>query len=146
MRFARPVDRPGAGCCEPRADEALKVRVRQAREEWTATRQPKMRLEPHRLVFLDEAGTTTKMTRLRGRCPKGQRLRSKAPFGHWKTQTFIAGLRCEVRQQNPIVDSTALNLAERNPRPPKPIGPIVRDQINPFDTVAILDVVHPAWD
>lgn len=34
------------------------------------------------------------MTRLRGRCPKGQRLRSKAPFGHWKTQTFIAGLRC----------------------------------------------------
>lgn len=34
------------------------------------------------------------MTRLRGRCPKGRRLRSKAPFGHWKTQTFIAGLRC----------------------------------------------------
>ena len=53
-----------------------------------------MQLEPHRLVFLDETGTTTKMTRLRGRCPKGARLRSKAPFGHWKTQTFIAGLRC----------------------------------------------------
>lgn len=53
-----------------------------------------MRLEPHRLVFLDETGTTTKMTRLRGRCLKGLRLRSKAPFGHWKTQTFIAGLRC----------------------------------------------------
>ncbi len=53
-----------------------------------------MRLEPHRLVFLDETGTTTKMIRLRGRCLKGQRLRSKAPFGHWKTQTFIAGLRC----------------------------------------------------
>lgn len=34
------------------------------------------------------------MTRLRGRCPKGRRPRSKAPFGHWKTQTFIAGLRC----------------------------------------------------
>lgn len=53
-----------------------------------------MRLEPHRLVFLDETGTTTKMTRLRGRCLKGRRLRSKAPFGHWMTQTFIAGLRC----------------------------------------------------
>jgi transposase len=52
-----------------------------------------MRLEPHRLVFLDETGTTTKMTRLRGRCLKGQRLRSKAPFGHWMTQTFVAGLR-----------------------------------------------------
>ena len=34
------------------------------------------------------------MTRLRGRCPKSQRLLSKVPFGHWKTQTFIAGLRC----------------------------------------------------
>lgn len=53
-----------------------------------------MRLEPHRLVFIDETGTNTKMTRPRGRCLKGQRLRSKAPFGHWKTQTFIAGLRC----------------------------------------------------
>lgn len=53
-----------------------------------------MRLEPHRLVFLDETGTTTKMTRLRGRCLRGQRLHCKAPFGHWKTQTFIAGLRC----------------------------------------------------
>jgi hypothetical protein len=54
-----------------------------------------MRLEPHRLVFLDETGTTTKMTRLRGRCAKGQRLRCKAPFGHWMTQTFVAGLRCD---------------------------------------------------
>jgi transposase len=48
-----------------------------------------------RLVFLDETGTTTKMTRPRGRCPKGQRLRAKAPFGHCMTQTFIAGLRCD---------------------------------------------------
>lgn len=54
-----------------------------------------MRLEPHRLVFIDETGTTTKMTRLRGRCPRGQRLHAKAPFGHWKTQTFIAALRCD---------------------------------------------------
>ena len=53
-----------------------------------------MRLEPHRLVFIDETGTTTKMTRLYGRCLKGQRLKAKAPFGHWKNQTFIAGLRC----------------------------------------------------
>ena len=53
-----------------------------------------MQHEPHRLVFLDETGTSTKMTRLRGRCPKGQRLYAKAPFGPWLTQTFIAGLRC----------------------------------------------------
>ncbi len=58
-------------------------------------RQPQMRLEPHRLVFLVETGTTTKMTRLRGRYQKGQRLRSKAPCGHWMTQTFVGGLRCD---------------------------------------------------
>lgn len=33
------------------------------------------------------------MTRLRGRCLTGKRLKAKASFGHWKTQTFIAGLR-----------------------------------------------------
>jgi transposase len=71
-------------------------------------RQPRMRLEPHRLVFIDETGTTTKMTRLRGRCPKGQRLRSKAPFGHWMTQTFVAGLRSDGLVA-PFVVNAAMN-------------------------------------
>jgi hypothetical protein len=69
--------------------------VRQAREEWKAHRQPRMRQEVHRLIFLDETGTTTKMTRLRGRARCGARLKARAPFGHWATQTFIAGLRCD---------------------------------------------------
>ena len=34
------------------------------------------------------------MARLRGRAPRGQRLRMGVPYGHWKTTTFIAGLRC----------------------------------------------------
>ena len=46
-------------------------------------------------MFIDETGTTTKMTRLRGRARRGQRLRASAPFGHWATQTFIAALRCD---------------------------------------------------
>ena len=54
-----------------------------------------MRLEPHRLVFIDETAVTTKMTRLRGRSPRGTRLEADAPFGHWRTQTFIAGLRID---------------------------------------------------
>ena len=33
------------------------------------------------------------MARLRGRAPKGQRLQMSVPHGHWKTTTFIAGLR-----------------------------------------------------
>src|ERR1700730_18760500 len=54
-----------------------------------------MREGVHRLVCLDETGTTTKMTRLRGRARRGARLKARAPFGHWATQTFIAGLRCD---------------------------------------------------
>ena len=33
------------------------------------------------------------MTRLYGRCPRGERLVSPVPWGHWKTTTFVAGLR-----------------------------------------------------
>jgi transposase len=77
-----------------RASEQGRADVRQAREHWRSKRQPRMQQEPHRLVFLDETGPSTKMTRLRGRCRKGERLRMSAPFGHWKTQPFVAGLRC----------------------------------------------------
>ena len=79
--------------------------MRQAREAWKAERQPKMRTEPHRLVFIDETGTNTKMTRARGRCDRGERLRSKAPFGHWKTQTFVAGLRCGALTAPWVIDA-----------------------------------------
>ncbi|MER9869314.1 IS630 family transposase [Mesorhizobium sp. M0136] len=87
------------------ASEQDRPDISKARQQWRAKRQPRMRLEPHRLVFIDETGTTTKMTRLRGRCLKGQRLRSKAPFGHWKTQTFIAGLRCHGLTAPFVVDT-----------------------------------------
>ena len=87
------------------ASECDRPDIRQAREEWRTERQPRMRLEPQRLVFLDETGTTTKMTRLRGRCLKGRRLRSKAPFGHWKTQTFVAGLRCGALTAPFVIDA-----------------------------------------
>ena len=49
--------------------------------------------DPARLVFLDETATSTNMVRLRGRCPRGQRLIAHVPHGHWKTITFVAGLR-----------------------------------------------------
>ncbi len=45
------------------------------------------------LVFLDETGVNTKMARLYGWAPVGERCKDSVPFGHWKTMTFIAGLR-----------------------------------------------------
>jgi transposase len=47
------------------------------------------------LVFIDETWAKTNMAPLRGWCPYGQRLAAKVPYGHWKTMTFIAALRCD---------------------------------------------------
>jgi transposase len=44
------------------------------------------------LIFLDETGFTTAMTRPGGYAPRGRRLPAAVPHGHWKTTTFIAGL------------------------------------------------------
>jgi transposase len=49
--------------------------------------------DPARLVFIDENCTNTAMVRLRGRAPRGARLVDYAPQGHWKTITFVGGLR-----------------------------------------------------
>jgi transposase len=49
--------------------------------------------DPARLVFIDETWTSTSMVRLRGRCPRGERLIGYAPHGHWKIITLVAGLR-----------------------------------------------------
>jgi transposase len=50
-------------------------------------------LDPDRLVFIDETWASTNMARRHGRAPRGQRLRAGVPHGHWKTTTFVAGLR-----------------------------------------------------
>lgn len=74
------------------AQERDRPDVRAARHLWTSQRQARMRAEPHRLIFLDETAVKTNLTRLRGWAPVGQRLYGSAPFGKWRTQTFIAGL------------------------------------------------------
>jgi transposase len=53
------------------------------------------RIDPRRLVFIDETWAKTNMTRTCGRAPRGQRLVAKVPHGRWTTLTFIAALRCD---------------------------------------------------
>jgi transposase len=50
-------------------------------------------MDPARFVFLDETGTATNMTRRYGRSLSGTRLVTAVPHGHWRTTTFVAGLR-----------------------------------------------------
>jgi transposase len=58
-----------------------------------AWRERRGGLDPARLVFIDETWASTNMARKRGRARKGERLRVGIPYGHWKTTTFVAGLR-----------------------------------------------------
>jgi transposase len=50
-------------------------------------------MDPARFIFLDETGTATNMARRYGRCASDQRLVAAVPHGHWRTTTFVAGLR-----------------------------------------------------
>ena len=72
------------------ASEQDRPDVATARERWVAAQKL---LDPDRLIFIDETGTSTNMARLRGRCRRGERLIGKVPHGHWKITTFVAGLR-----------------------------------------------------
>ncbi len=63
------------------ASECERADVRERRRIWIDKRQPRMRLELGRLVFIDETSVTTKLTRLRGRSLCGARLKATAPFG-----------------------------------------------------------------
>lgn len=92
------------------ASECARADVAEDRRVWRTSRQPRMRRQPGRLVFIDETSVNTKMTPLRGRSLKGQRLKAKAPFGHWGTQTFIAALRCDGLTAPWIIDK-AMNRA-----------------------------------
>jgi hypothetical protein len=46
-----------------------------------------------RLVFLDETWASTNMTPTRGPSLIGKRCLGRAPYGHWKTTTFVCALR-----------------------------------------------------
>ncbi|MEZ5935615.1 MAG: IS630 family transposase [Alphaproteobacteria bacterium] len=73
-----------------RAAEQDRPDVAAKRRRWRAWQRF---MDPERFVFIDETATATNMTRRYGRCPSNQRLVAKAPHGHWKTTTFVAGLR-----------------------------------------------------
>ena len=72
------------------ASEQERADVQTARRAWSEA-QPGMDLD--KLVFIDETWISTSMARRYGRAPKGQRCSASAPHGHWKTTTFVAGLR-----------------------------------------------------
>jgi transposase len=75
------------------------------RARWKARQH---RIDPRRLVFIDETWTKTNMAPIRGWCARGRRLPCKVPHGHWRTLTFIAALRLD-RVDAPCVFDGPIN-------------------------------------
>jgi transposase len=75
-----------------RAAEQDRPDVKAQREAW---RENTAGMERSRLIFIDESGAKTNMTRLYGRCFDGGRVVDSAPHGHWCTTTMISSLRLD---------------------------------------------------
>jgi transposase len=74
------------------ASEQDRPDVARRRAQW---KKYQGRLDPARLVFIDETWAKTNMTRTHGRAPRGERLVAKVPHGRWRTLTFLAALRSD---------------------------------------------------
>jgi len=88
-----------------KASEQDRPDVAERRAEWLVKQSG---LDPGKLLFLDEFGAKTNLTRTHGRSLEGTRLVAKVPSGHWKSTTFVGalGLRGWVA---PLVIDGALN-------------------------------------
>ena len=89
-------------------------------------------LDPEKLIFIDETGASTKMARLRGRAPRGQRCRASLPHGHWKTTTFTAGLRL-----TGMVAPTVLDGAMNGPAFKAYVEQVLVPELKPGDIVVM---------
>ena len=104
------------------ASERDRPDVARRRARW-AERQD--RIDPERLVFIDETWIKTNMEPLRGWAPLGERLIAKVPHGHWKTSTFIAALRCD-RIEAPWILDGPINAAAFRTYVEKVLTPTLR--------------------
>jgi transposase len=90
------------------ASEQDRPDVAAERVAWKAS-QPEIDIQ--RLVFIDETGASTKMARLYGRSPYGQRCVAALPHGHWKTTTFVGALRATGMTAPMVLDGPMDGLA-----------------------------------
>ena len=83
------------------ASEQERPDVQARRKEW---QKQAGELDRARLVFIDESGAKTNLTRLYGRTFGGHRLVAAAPHGHWSTTTMISALRFDGSTADLVLD------------------------------------------
>jgi transposase len=84
-----------------RAAEQDRPDVARQRRDWRASQE---RIDPERLVFVDEMGVQTDLTRLRGWAPRGERLVEAIPGGKWQTSTLVQAIALDGIRAAMILD------------------------------------------
>ena len=104
------------------------------RRKW---RRGQRKLDPKRLVFVDETSVSTAMTRRGGRCPRGERLVCKVPFGGWQTVTMAVALRHD-RVTAPMLLNGAMTGEAFRTYVSQVLGPTLkRDDVVAMDNVPL---------
>ena len=104
---------------------------REAWREWAA------RADLDRMVFVDETGAKTNMTRLHGRAERGERVVDRAPHGHWQTTTLLGAMRRDGSTASMVVDGpTDADVFQAY------VGRVLVPSLRPGDQV-ILDNLSP---
>jgi hypothetical protein len=108
------------------------------------------KVDPARLVFIDETWTKTNMAPLRGWAPRGQRLKASVPHGHWETMTFLAARRCAVTVEAPwlldgLIDGDSFRLYVERVLVPtlRPEDIVVMDNLSSHKSAAVRQASAP---
>jgi transposase len=108
------------------------------------------RIDPARLIFLDESGAKTNMTRLYGRAFDGRRVVDAVPQGHWNTTTMISTLRLDGRTADLVIEGATDGdvfqaYTERILVPTlRPGDIVVMDNLAPHKSPAVIRVIEAA--
>jgi transposase len=126
-----------------RAAEQDRPEIAAERERY---RQQAAELGASRLVFVDESGITTKMTRTRARAPRGRRALGAAPFGSWHRLTVlgalstggvVAAMSIEAATSTPVFLAYLEQVLVPELRRTKPDAVVVMDNLRPHRADAV---------
>jgi transposase len=105
---------------------------------------------PERLIYLDESGVTTSMTRLYGRCLGGQRIREATPGGDWKILTILSamsvrGLIATMTIEEPTDNDIFLAYVEKVLGPAlRPGDAVVMDNLSSHKVKGVRELIENA--
>lgn len=105
-------------------------------------------LDPARLVFIDESGAKTNMTRLRGRALRGERVYASAPHGHWQSTTMISSIRLDgataCMTVDGATDAEAFQMYARHVLCPslRPDDIVIMDNLSPHKGEPVIQMIE----